>query len=97
MSKSYIPGDVVRLSVTIKDAAGVLADPGGLSLVVQSPSLSKTTVAGITKSSVGNYTAEYQVPNAAVPGVWAWRWELSAPNAGASEGVFTVAESLIKP
>lgn len=44
----------------------------------------------IVKDSVGNYHADILLANA---GLWAWRWELDAPNAGAVEGTITVLPS----
>ena len=94
---NYLVGQVVKLSVTIKNAAGVAADPGALRLKIKAPSGAVTTLThgvdvALVKDSVGNYHAD-QLLNA--PGVWAWRWESDAPNAGASEGTLTVKKSAV--
>lgn len=92
---AYIPGEVARISLTVADAAGVAADPGALLLKLKSPSGTVTTYtygvgAELTRDSLGNYHADLPLDAA---GPWAYRWELSAPNAGAAEGVIVVQKS----
>lgn len=97
MSDNYIPGEVTRISVTVMDSAGAAADPGALRLKVKPPAGAVTTYtfgssAEIIKDAVGRYHADIQLTAA---GVWAYRWELDAPNAGAVEGVITVQKSRV--
>lgn len=92
MSDTYIPGEVARISLTVTDVAGVVADPGALRLKVKPPAGALATYtygAGVevVKDATGRYHADIQLPTA---GLWAYRWELDAPNAGAVEGVITV-------
>lgn len=91
----FLPGEVVRISLSIKDAAGVAAVPGGVQLVVQGPDLVRTVVSSIQNPEAGNYYADFQLPPTSPAGVWSWRWDLSPPNAGASEGMFQVKRSLM--
>ena len=93
----YIPGELARMSLTAKDATGVLADPGALRLKVKTPAGIVTTYtygssAEVIKDSTGRYHADIQLTAA---GVWAYRWELDAPNAGAAEGAITVQKSRV--
>lgn len=97
MSDNYIPGEVARISVTVLDAAGLAADPGALRLKVKPPagalaSYTYGSSAQIVKDATGRYHADIQLPTA---GLWAYRWELDAPNAGAVEGVITVSKSRV--
>jgi hypothetical protein len=93
----YIPGEVARLSLAVTNIAGAAADPGALRLKVKSPAGAVSTYtygggAEIVKDSVGNYHADIQLTTA---GLWAWRWELDAPNAGAAEGAINVQKSRV--
>lgn len=95
--KPYLPGEVVRITLTVKDLAGAPVDPGGLTLTVQGPNTLKILLAApdVVKVSAGNYYADFQIPPESRAGAWAWRWDLTAPNAGASEGAFVVQRSLM--
>lgn len=97
MSDNYIPGEVTRISVSVIGEAGVAADPGGLRLKIKPPTGAVATFAfgvgtEIVKDAVGRYHADIQLTAA---GMWAWRWELDAPNTGAVEGVITVLKSRV--
>ena len=94
---AYVPGEVARLSLSATDAAGVAADPGALRLIVKAPSgtlASHTFGVGevVVKSAAGKYHADVHLVSA---GVWAYRWELDVPNAGAAEGVINVLKSRV--
>lgn len=95
--KSYLPGEVVRLTLEVKTPAGEPTDPGSVQLKIQSATGLKVSIPAeqVTKDSVGAYHSDFQIPFDARPGVWAWRWDLTAPNAGASEGIFTVQRSML--
>lgn len=97
MLETYLVGEIARISLGVADLAGLIADPGGLVLRVKSASGSVTTYtygtdAVIVRDSQGAYHAD--IPLTA-PGQWAYRWECSAPNAGAAEGVITVQKSRV--
>jgi uncharacterized protein YfaS (alpha-2-macroglobulin family) len=97
VSDHFIPGESARISVAVTDAAGIAADPGALRLRVKPPSgVVATYTLGasvfIVKEAVGSYHADILLTSA---GVWAWRWELDAPNAGAAEGVIPVLKSRV--
>lgn len=92
---SYIPGELARLSLAVVNEAGDAADPGALRLKTRAQGGTVATLTygvdvAIVKDSVGNYHADILLANA---GLWAWRWELDAPNAGAVEGTITVLPS----
>lgn len=93
----YLRGEVSRISVSVADVDGLAADPGGLILKLKPPSgalITHTFGAGATieRDSQGSYHADILL---AVDGTWVYRWELSAPNAGAAEGVITVQKSRV--
>ena len=97
MSESFLIGEVARLSLSVADIAGAIADPGGVVLRVKSGSAAITAYtygadATIVRDSLGNYHADLVL---ASPGQWAYRWELSAPNTGAAEGLFLVQKSYV--
>lgn len=97
MSDTYIPGEVARISLTATDNAGAVADPGALRLKVKPPANPLATYtfgagAEIVKDAVGRYHADILL---AAAGLWAYRWELDAPNAGAIEGSITVQKSKV--
>ena len=97
MSDTYIPGEVARVSLTATDTAGAAADPGALRLKVKPPTGALATYtfgvgADIVKDAVGRYHADILL---AAAGLWAYRWELDAPNAGAVEGTITVQKSRV--
>jgi len=97
MSDAYIPGEVARLTLAVSNIAGAAADPGALRLKIKTPAGAITTYtyggsADVVKDAVGTYHADIQLATA---GLWAWRWELDAPNAGAAEGVAVVNKSRV--
>lgn len=95
MPECYLPGQVVRISVRISDDSGVAADPGAIALKVK---LGVGAVdiytygvnAELIRDGVGLYHANIPLTAA---GLWAYRWELQDPNAGAAEGVVNVQKS----
>jgi len=93
----FIPGEIARLSLAITNEAGAAADPGALSLKVKPPTGAvQTFVYGVdvavVRDSVGAYHVDLPLP---ANGSWAYRWELTGANAGASEGHFLVAPSIV--
>ena len=95
--RPYIPGQVVRLAVSIADVDGTAQDPGALRLMVKSPAGAVTLYtygvdAALVRAAAGLYRAD--VPLAAA-GQYRWRWEADAPFAGAAEAFLTVSPSLL--
>jgi hypothetical protein len=97
MSDNYIPGEVARISITVAAPTGLASDPGALRLKVKPPAGAVVTYAygssgEIIKDATGRYHADILL---AAAGLWAYRWELDAPNAGAVEGAITVQKSRV--
>lgn len=97
MVDRYLIGQVVRISVAATDADATAADPGGLALLVKSPDGTITTytygtAAEVVRTATGAYHADIALDTA---GTWRWRWEATAPNAGADEGALTVLASKV--
>lgn len=94
VSDLYFVGSVAQVYVNIAEIDGTPADPGGLLLRVKAPNGAMIVLdyqaAEILRDRVGTFHADLTCD---VAGIWAWRWELSAPNAGAIEGVFRVQRS----
>ncbi|MEW9901048.1 hypothetical protein ABWL39_20735 [Chitinivorax sp. PXF-14] len=95
MSEAYLPGEVVRISLTVQDSGGVAVDPGTVRLLLKQPAGSVLTLlyggsADIIRDAIGRYHADVLLSTA---GLWVWRWELDAPNAGAAEGTLAVQTS----
>lgn len=94
MPEAYQIGEVVRLSVKTLDLDSLLADPGAITLKVKSPTGTVTpyTQPIVVRDSVGIYHADIELVAA---GQWAYRWELTTPNAGAAEGLIHVNKSYV--
>lgn len=95
MSDNYLPGDVARISVRVADITGIAADPGSVTLKVRPPlgAVAAYAYGGsvvVVRDATGRYHADIELTDA---GVWAYRWELTTPNAGAAEGVIRVDKS----
>lgn len=97
MSEAFVIGEVVRLSVKATDLAGQAADPGSITLKVK-PGIGAVVsyaygqAVEVVRDGAGQYHADIALTSA---GQWAYRWELSAPNAGAAEGVIVVQKSRV--
>lgn len=97
MLDEFIVGEVVRLPLSVTDLAGNAVDPGSVTLKIKRGAGAVTAYAygaapEIVRDATGRYHADIPVISA---GQWAYRWELSAPNAGAAEGVFIVQKSRV--
>lgn len=93
----FFRGEAARLSLAIADLSGNAADPGTLVLKIKTPSGSVTPYtfgsdAELVRDSLGNYHADIPLD---ASGQWAYRWELTTPNAGAAEGVLHVRKSYV--
>lgn len=89
----YFPfGQPITLSTTIRDAAGALADPTDLSLVIRDPAGVSTTYdynpGPIVRDSVGAFHLALAAP--ALAGHYEARWLSTGTNAGALETVLDV-------
>lgn len=82
----YDLGDPVALSVTVRDAAGLPAAAGSVSLVITLPDGSTTSPA-VTTPSTGTYVASYTPTNI---GRHTVRWIATGANASAFTDVFDV-------
>ena len=94
MPDSYLVGEVVRLRVVTSDIDGLPADPGSITLKVKSGSGAVTAYTGpdVVRDGTGIYHADIALNEA---GILAYRWELTAPNAGAAEGLINVQKSRV--
>ena len=93
MSSAYVLGEVVRLLLNTFDFAGAIADPGAVVLKVKRPDGTVAThTSDVVRDSAGVYHADLTLSAA---GMWAYRRELSAPNAGAAEGLISVQKSRV--
>ena len=90
---AYDLGDVVTVSVNVKDSTGTLAAAGAVTLTVTLPD-GTTTAPSVTNSSTGVYTATYTPTQVGRHGV---RWVATGANAGAYTDVFDVLDSALMP
>jgi hypothetical protein len=96
MSKTYVIGSGIRVSVKFKETTtGDFVDPEGVVLKVKDPSLIVTTLthgqdAELQKSAVGHYFAVIDCDQA---GTWKYRWEGTGQNQAATEASFEISPS----
>lgn len=90
--RDYLIGDVVRLSVSVVDAAEAAIDPSALVLKIKPPKAEAIVVAlgDLTHDSLGNYHHDHRLDAA---GAWYYRWESSNPSVAATEGSINVQPS----
>ena len=81
-------GDVVPLSVQIRDAAGDLADAGAVTLTVTTPDGTGVPVP-VLRASAGTYSAQF---TPTMPGLHQVYWQATGANASAFHDAFTVAD-----
>ena len=87
---TYDVGDVVPLSVVVRDGAGAPADATAVVLTVTLPD-GTTTTPTVAHPSTGSYTATYAATTARLHGV---SWTATGTNASAYRDSFTVTESV---
>lgn len=97
MADVFIPGEVARIPIRITTLSGQAVDPGSLTLMVKPPAGAIVAYAygvapEVVRDGEGVYHADIPLTAA---GLWAYRVELIAPNAGAAEGVITVLKSRV--
>ncbi len=95
--EDIVVGSAVKITLSVRNEAGIPADPGALRLKTKSPNGTVTTYtysgdATIVKSATGEYYASVVMT---LVGAWTYRWESDAPNAGADEGRITVKKSMV--
>lgn len=93
----FIIGEVVRVSLHVADLSGVAADPGSVTLKVKPGSGVVTdylygSAPEVVRDGAGLYHADIALT---ATGLWAYRWQLTTPNAGAAEGVINVSKSRV--
>jgi hypothetical protein len=88
---NYLLGNVIRLSVSFKDLAGVAADPTTVVLTVKRRTSTNETLTP-TKDSVGNYHYDY-TPAAA--GAYFYRFNGTGALVAATQGQFTIDDPQI--
>lgn len=94
---SYVIGDLVRLKVTWRDAAGALVDPTTITCRVKNPAGTVTVytyaLGQVVRESIGVY--HYDVDTSALNGTWSYRWEGTGAAVGAEEGDVLVNASKV--
>lgn len=83
-------GDVVPLSVTIRNAEGELANAGEVKVTITLPDLTAVTSGPITPTSLGVYDYDYATVQAGRHGV---RWVATGANAAVFTNAFVVEPS----
>lgn len=87
MTTDYDVGDLVRLTITVRDEAGTIADPAVVLLTVRKPD-GTTSVVANSRTATGIYTAAVPIDQS---GVWWYRWEGTGGAATtAEEGMLSV-------
>lgn len=88
-----IRGNNLSITVLIKDAAGVLVDPAGLSLVVKDPSNVLTTIvypdSMIVRTSVGQYGSTIALISI---GIWEYEWISTTPSTVSGGEAYVIAD-----
>lgn len=90
---AYDLGDVVTVSVNVKDAAGAAANAGAMVLTIIAPD-GTTSTPSPTNSPTGTYTAAY---TPTLVGRHLVRWVATGANAGAYTDVFDVLDPALMP
>lgn len=95
MLDSYTVGEVAVISLRATDLAGAAVDPGSITLKIRPPlgavvAHAYGATATVVRDGTGRYSAQIALTAA---GTWAYRWELTTPNAGAADGVIHVQKS----
>jgi hypothetical protein len=86
---TYLSGKSVEITASFFDPVTRLAlTPTTIKLRVIDPTGAETDTTGFTVDTTGRYSTSVVVTR---PGVWKYRWEVTAPFTDASEGSFTVA------
>lgn len=84
---SFDLGELVALSVTIRDAAGIVANAGAVNLVITLPDGTPAAVGPVSPTSTGVYDYDYPSTQSGRHGV---RWVATGVNAGAHTDVFEI-------
>lgn len=87
---TYTPGQMVRLTATIRDLAGALVNPTAVTARVRDPA-GVTTAIAATNESLGVYYVDVAANSS---GVWYYRF-VSTGTVTAGEGSFAVAVTTV--
>lgn len=99
MSDLYPIGQPIRLSTTVRNSSGALADPTGLSVTITAPDNTTSTLtypATITKDTTGTYHADVTTGISAA-GRYRYVWTATGSNAGVDFDVFDVFDPATYP
>lgn len=97
---TYDVGDIIESSVIFRNMAGEKADPTTVSLVIQAPDNTQTTVTGasITRDNTGEYHYDIPVTMAGGPGnSYIVRWVGTGAVTAVKEKVYPVTPTLLVP
>lgn len=86
----YPTGQPVRLSTTVRDVAGVLANAGALTLTVLKPDLTTQSYGSPTNDGTGLYHQDIPTADIAATGHYQYKWVATGSNAGVSSGALEV-------
>ena len=94
---TFLIGEQVELTVTIKTKAGVLTDPSNMVFHVAGPGLAKATYtygidAALVRVSLGVFRLTIVATDS---GRWGYRSETGGNIVAVQEGTFTVSPSLV--
>lgn len=97
MSDKWLLGESARVFLTVATPEGVLTDPAAVAVKVKAPDGTLTAITygqsgEIVRTAAGLFY--YDLPLAQA-GTWSWRWETTAPAAGAVEGLIYVEKSRV--
>jgi hypothetical protein len=95
MANTYDVGDLVRVTGTWEDSAGVDTDPTALTFAFTDPSANTTTYtygvdAELVKSAVGIYCVDVSIDE---HGTWRYRFASTGTGQAAAESYFLVRDS----
>lgn len=91
-------GDVVRITGTWTDSAGIATDPAAITFTYTDPSGNATPLvygvdAEVVRASTGIYYVDITTDE---EGTWFWRWVSTGSGAAANEGSFAVTRTIIR-
>ena len=91
MANTYDVGDLIRISGSFDNSAGVAIDPATVTLEIKAPTgtVSTCTYVGedITKDAVGRYHGDVDIT---VSGAWHYRWSSTGTGQAAGEDHFII-------
>lgn len=95
MDQEFRYGSPVKLTTTVRDAAGTAVDPADLVLVLRDPDGVETTVAfAALTNEAGTGVWSYTTAALTTPGAWTYEFSSTTPT-GVDEGTFSITGSAI--